>query len=82
MAAFLANAGVNAAHGIHSPLHPDGSFELLPIPDTEPWAPPIVHMRWPEHRTELQTIGSHTRAVRRLSGPSEALVRKLCRCRS
>ena len=214
MAAFLANVGVNAAHRIQSPLHPDGSFELLPIPEKEPWAAPMlrlpgvwaeraVHLdpdlagrpptygdncrtagrafslrqarpgdaicflarlqpegapagfhlvgvlevtelradlmgdpgpgwwdgnahlrraratgrwnsfwvfrggpgsgllpravpfrrqeaeavlggglRWPGHRTELQTIGSYTRAVRRLSGTSEAVVRQLCRCRS
>jgi putative DNA base modification enzyme with NMAD domain len=36
---------------------------------------------WPEHRSELQTIGSHTRAVRRLVGPAEAFVRDLCHCR-
>jgi Nucleotide modification associated domain 3 len=214
MAVFLANVGVNAAHRVHSPLHPDGSFELMPIPERELWAPPMlrlphvwaeravhldpdlagrpptygdncrtagrafslrqarsgdeicflarlrpetgpagfflvgvlevvdmradltadpgtgwwdanahlrraratglwnsfwvfrggpgsgllpravpfrrpeaeavlgVPMRWPEHRTELQTIGSKTRAVRRLSGPSETLLRELCRCRS
>jgi hypothetical protein len=32
---------------------------------------------WPTHRTELQTIGSHTRAVRRLVGPGEELIRRL-----
>jgi Nucleotide modification associated domain 3 len=210
MAAFLANVGVNASHRIHSPLHADGSFELRPIPEVEPWSPPMlrlpsvwgeraVHLdpdldgesptygdncrtagrafslrcarpgdvicflarlqpeagapgfhlvgrlrvvevradltgdpgpgwwdgnahlrraracgrwnsfwvfrggpgsgllfravpfrrreaeaalgaalRWPEHRTELQTIGSYTRAVRRVSGPSEAFLRELC----
>ena len=44
MAAFLANVGVNAAHRIHSPLHPDGTFELLPIPEKEPWAPPMLRL--------------------------------------
>jgi len=39
-------------------------------------------LHWPGHRTDLQTIGSYTRAVRRLSGTSEAVVRQLCRCRS
>jgi Nucleotide modification associated domain 3 len=39
-------------------------------------------LHWPEHRTELQTIGSCTRAVRRLSAPGEAFLRELCRCRS
>ena len=33
---------------------------------------------WREARTELQTIGSYTRAVRRLDGPAEALLRSLC----
>ena len=33
---------------------------------------------WRESRTELQTIGSYTRAVRRLEGPSEELLRSLC----
>src|SRR5207302_5345804 len=44
MAAFLANVGVNAAHRVRSPLHPDGSFELLPIPEKEPWAPPMLRL--------------------------------------
>lgn len=34
---------------------------------------------WPEHRTELQTIGSHTRAVRRVDGPGEEWLRAICR---
>jgi Nucleotide modification associated domain 3 len=33
---------------------------------------------WREARTELQTIGSYTRAVRRLEGPTEELLRSLC----
>jgi hypothetical protein len=214
MAVFLANVGVNAAHRVRSPLHPDGSFELRPIPEREPWAPPMLrlpelwgeravhldpdlagrpptygdncrtagrafslrrarpgdaicflarlqpdtgpagfhlvgllevdelradltadpgsgwwdanaHLRraracgrwdsfwvfrggpgsgllsgavpfrraeaeatlgaslsWPVHRSELQTIGSYTRAVRRLTGPPEEFVRELCRSRS
>jgi hypothetical protein len=32
---------------------------------------------WREARTELQTIGSYTRAVRRLEGPAEELLRSL-----
>ena len=44
MAAYLANVGVNAAHRVRSPLHPDGSFELLPIPEKEPWAPPMLRL--------------------------------------
>ena len=34
---------------------------------------------WPDHRTELQTIGSHTRAVRRIEGRGEAWLRAACR---
>lgn len=34
---------------------------------------------WPHHRTELQTIGSHTRAVRRLTGLGEHRLRELAR---
>ena len=32
-------------------------------------------LRWPAHRTELQTIGSYTRAVRRMEGPGEEWLR-------
>jgi hypothetical protein len=42
MAAFLANVGVNASHPVASPLHADGTFELLPIPEAVPWRPPMV----------------------------------------
>ena len=34
---------------------------------------------WPDHRTELQTIGSHTRAVRRIEGEGEEWLRTACR---
>lgn len=34
---------------------------------------------WPAHRTELQTIGSYARAVRRVTGETEAFLRELCR---
>ncbi len=34
---------------------------------------------WPDHRTELQTIGSHTRAVRRIEGDGERWLRAACR---
>jgi putative DNA base modification enzyme with NMAD domain len=30
---FLANVGVNAAHRLHSPLRPDGTFTLVTIPE-------------------------------------------------
>jgi hypothetical protein len=42
MAAFLANVGVNASHAVSSPLHDDGAFELVPIPEPLPWRPPMV----------------------------------------
>lgn len=35
------------------------------------------HLRWPAHRSELQTIGSYTRAVRRLEGPGEQWLRSI-----
>src|SRR5689334_12942273 len=41
MPVFLANVGVNAAHRVRSPLRRDGSFLLHPIPEREPWAPPM-----------------------------------------
>ena len=31
---FLSNIGANSSHRYFSPLFPDGTFELLPIPDT------------------------------------------------
>ena len=37
------------------------------------------NVRWPVHRTELQTIGSYTRAVRRIEGDGEAWLRTICR---
>ena len=33
--------------------------------------------RWPDHRTELQTIGSYTRAVRRIEGAGEVWLRTI-----
>lgn len=30
---FLANVGVNCAHGLYSPLFDDGTFEFVPIPE-------------------------------------------------
>jgi hypothetical protein len=33
---------------------------------------------WPAHRTELQTIGSYTRAVRRVTGEAEDWLRTIC----
>lgn len=45
MAAFLANVGVNAGHAAHSPLRDDGTFELVPIPESVPWRPPMLRYR-------------------------------------
>jgi hypothetical protein len=42
--AFLVNVGANAAHRARSQLFEDGTFELLPIPESHPWAPPMVRM--------------------------------------
>ena len=55
MAAFLANVGVNASHRVCSPLHPDGSFRLVPIPESIPWAPPMVRLPevWGERAVHL-----------------------------
>ncbi|HEX6547176.1 MAG TPA: hypothetical protein VF134_00345 [Candidatus Dormibacteraeota bacterium] len=55
MAAFLANVGANASHRVQSPLHADGSFTLYPIPETIPWAPPMLRMPeiWKERAVHL-----------------------------
>ncbi len=37
-----------------------------------------ANVRWPSHRTELQTIGSYTRAVRRFEGAAEEWLRTIC----
>ena len=42
MAAFLANVGINASHAAHSLLHQDGTFQLIPIPEIQPWRPPML----------------------------------------
>ena len=42
MAAFLANVGVNAGHAARSPLFADGSFALLPVPETQAWRHPML----------------------------------------
>lgn len=44
MAAFLANVGANSAHAGRSPLFPDGRFQLLPIPEKDQWAPPMLRL--------------------------------------
>jgi hypothetical protein len=45
VAAFLANVGVNAAHAARSPLHDDGTFVLLPIPESIAWRSPMLRLR-------------------------------------
>jgi hypothetical protein len=44
MAVFLANVGVNASHRVASPMNPDRTFRLVPIPELTPWAPPMLRM--------------------------------------
>jgi hypothetical protein len=44
MAGFLANVGANAGHPVRSPLFADGSFRLHPIPESRPWAPPMLRL--------------------------------------
>jgi hypothetical protein len=100
MAAFLANVGVNSAHAARSPLVSDGRFVLLPTPERDPWAPPMLRLgdiswlaaharheaeavfgptwHWRSARSELQTIGSYTRAVRRVEGLGEEWLRNAC----
>jgi hypothetical protein len=45
MAVYIANVGVNAAHSARSPLFPDGSFRLLPIPERMRWRPPMLRFK-------------------------------------
>lgn len=44
MAAFLANVGVNSAHAARSPSFEDGRFALIPIPERQPWRPPMLRL--------------------------------------
>jgi len=55
MAAYLANIGANAAHRVSSPLFADGSFVLYPIPEQQPWAPPMRQLPeiWGERAVHL-----------------------------
>ena len=52
MAVFLANVGVNASHPVSSPLHADGTFELVPIPEPVAWRPPMLR-GWRDHAVHL-----------------------------
>jgi len=75
MAAFLVNVGVNASHRVRSPLFEDGSFRLHPIPETRPWAPPMVRIPevWgdrgvhldPDLEAETPTYGDNCRRAGR-----------------
>jgi hypothetical protein len=42
VAAFLANVGVNSSHAATSPVFEDGRFSLIPIPEPQPWRPPML----------------------------------------
>jgi hypothetical protein len=44
VAAFLANVGANSSHAARSPIFEDGSFLLLPIPERDPWSPPMLRL--------------------------------------
>jgi putative DNA base modification enzyme with NMAD domain len=48
------------------------------VPFTRKDADALLEPSWRSTRTDLQTIGSCTRAVRRLEGRREALLRELC----
>jgi Nucleotide modification associated domain 3 len=62
VAAFLANVGVNASHPVNSPLHADGTFELLPIPEAVPWRPPMLR-GWRDRAVHLDPDFTSTPAT-------------------
>lgn len=89
MAAFLANVGVNASHRVASPLQPDGSFRLLPIPERLAWAPPMLRLpeAWgdlpvhldPDLTSPTATYGDNARRAGRAfslrrAGPGDLIV--------
>jgi len=53
MAVFLANIGVNAGHTARSPLFPDGSFTVIPIPERMKWRSPMLRLK------DLPEIAEH-----------------------
>ncbi len=61
-----------------------GGPKTRPLKHAIPFARPEAERvfgdtwRWLEHRTDLQTIGSYTRAVRRLDGAGEEWLRTIC----
>ncbi len=63
MAIFLANVGVNSAHAARSPLFDDGTFELLPIPERQPWRPPMLRLADISDKTPYAPSSWQTRAV-------------------
>ncbi len=63
MAAFIANVGVNASHAAHSPLFADGTFRLVPIPEADPWRPPMVRLQDHAELTAFAPAAWRTRAV-------------------
>jgi hypothetical protein len=85
MAVFLANVGVNASHTARSPLLPDGSFTLVPIPERMKWRPPMLRLKDipevaenapealgriavhqdPDFRSEVPTYGDNCRRAAR-----------------
>jgi len=44
VAAFVANVGANSSHAARSPMFDNGSFLLLPIPERDEWAPPMLRL--------------------------------------
>ena len=58
---FLVNVGANASHAVRSPLFPDGSFELLPIPeDRDRWAPTLpAYARIPCWNDPSESLGRY-----------------------
>ena len=61
MAAYLANVGVNAGHAAISRLFEDGSFALTPIPESQPWRPPML--RFADITTQTLPATWSTRAA-------------------
>jgi hypothetical protein len=62
VAVFLANVGVNASHPISSPLRADGTFELVPIPETIAWRPPMFRS-WRDRAVHLDPDVTSTPAT-------------------
>ncbi len=58
---FLVNVGANASHPVRSPLFPDGSFEVLPIPEErEHWAPTLpAYARIPCWNDPSESLGQY-----------------------